>query len=363
MSKNKIQNYIILDFLKNYATLLFIFSIVIWLMQAVRLLDLIYQDGNTFVVYIQYIIFQLPKIISRISIIIFLITIFWTINNLEDSNEIKTISFFGIDPKTLFFKFVKFSIFFAFILILFRTLIVPYFNNKSKELLLGEGIGSFSSLIKKNNFNNPAVGTTIYVEGKNKIGELNNIIIFQEYEPEKNKFIIAKDGIVTKIGNESYFITENGILQEKDPSGNISEINFDKITTDLKSFKKKIAPYYRFQELFFLELLDKFLNDKNIGQKLGSLSELLRMLLAPLIIPSLLLSVSCLFLSREYKINKKILKAYLFAIGFFLLFILEYLLLYSSKKIIFGYVVFFYLIFLFILNLYIANKSFKNAAV
>jgi len=363
MSKNKIQNYIILEFLKNYATLLFIFSLVIWLIQAVRLLDLIYQDGNTFFVYIQYTIFQLPKIISRISIIIFLITIFWTMNNLEDSNEIRTISFFGIDPKALFFKFVKFSLYFALTLILFRAFIVPYFNNKSKELLLGEGIGSFSSLIKKNNFNNPAAGTTIYVEEKNKIGELKNIILFQKNEPGKNKIIIAKDGIVKKAEKESYFITENGILQETDLNGNISQLNFDKITTDLKSFKKKNADYYKVQELFFSELLNKFLNDKDIGQKLGSLSELLKIFLAPLIIPSLLLLVSKLFLSKEYKISKKIIKIYLFVVGFFLLFILEYLLLYSSKKIFFGYLVFFYLISLFMLNLYIANKSFKNATV
>jgi len=363
MSKNKIQNYIILEFLKNYATLLFIFSLVIWLMQAVRLLDLVYQDGNTFFVYIQYTIFQLPKILSRISIIIFLITIFWTISNLEESNEIKTISFFGIDPKALFFKFVKFSLFFAFTIILFRAFIVPYFNNKSKELLLTEGIGSFSSLIKKNNFNNPASGTTIYVEEKNKIGELKNIILFQKNEPGKNKIIIAKDGIIAKEKNEAYFVTENGIIQETDPNGNISQLNFNKITTDIKSFKKKSPDYYKVQELFFSELLNKSLNDKDIVQKLGSLSELLKMFLAPLIIPSLLLLVSKLFLSKEYKINKKKTMIYLFTIGFFLLFILEYLLIYSSKKIFFAYAVFFYLISLFIINLYIANKSFKNAAV
>ncbi len=363
MSKNKIQNYIILEFLKNYATLLFIFSLVIWLMQAVRLLDLVYQDGNTFFVYIQYTIFQLPKIIARLSVIIFFITIFWTLNNLEESNEIKTISFFGIEIKILFFKFVKFSLFFAFILIFFKAFIVPYFNKKSRDLLLEEGIGSFSNLIKENNFNNPSRKTTIYVEEKNKIGELKNIIIFQEEEPGKNKVIIARNGIVTKIKDENYFVTEKGIVQEMDPNGTISQITFDKTATDIKNFKKKSADYYKFNELSFSELLNKYLRDENIGQRLGSLSELLNMFLAPLIIPSLLLLLSSLFLSREYKISKKLLKFYLFVIGFFLIFILEYLLSYSGKNILFGYIVFLYLIFLFILNLYATNKSFKNAAV
>jgi len=362
MSKNKIQNYIILEFLKNYATLLFIFSLVIWLMQAVRLLDLVYQDGNTFFVYIQYTIFQLPKIIARLSIIIFFITIFWTLNNLEESNEIKTISFLGIEMKLLFFKFVKFSLFFALILIFFKAFIVPHFNKKSRDLLLEEGIGSFINLIKENNFNNPSRKTTIYVEEKNKIGELKNVVIFQEEEPGKNKVIIAKNGIVTKIKDENYFVTEKGIVQEMGPSGTISQITFDKTATDIKNFKKKSADYYKFNELSFSELLNKYLNDIG-GQKLGALSELLNMFLAPLIIPSLLLLLSSLFLSREYKISKKLLKFYLFVIGFFLIFILEYLLSYSGKNILFGYIVTIYLTLIFILNLYATNKSFENAAI
>jgi len=360
MSKNKIQNYIILEFLKNYATLLFIFSLVIWLMQAVRLLDLVYQDGNTFFVYIQYTIFQLPKIMARLSIIIFLITIFWTISNLEDSNEIRTISFFGFDPKSLFFKFVKFSLFFALILIFFKAFIVPYFNKKSRNLLLEGGISSFSNLLKENNFNNPSKKTTIYIEEKNKIGELKNIIIFQE-ELATNKVIIARNGIVTKIKEENYLITEKGIVQEMDSKGIISQITFDKTATDIKNFKKKSADYYKFNEFSFSELLN-LLNESG-GKNLGALSELLNILLVPLIIPSLLLLLSRLFISHEYIISKKLLKFYLFVIGFFLIFILEYLLSYSGKNILFGYIFFFYLIFLFIVSLYVANKSFKNAAV
>jgi len=264
--------------------------------------------------------------------------------------------------KLLFFKFVKFSLFFALILIFFKAFIVPHFNKKSRDLLLEEGIGSFINLIKENNFNNPSRKTTIYVEEKNKIGELKNVVIFQEEEPGKNKVIIAKNGIVTKIKDENYFVTEKGIVQEMGPSGTISQITFDKTATDIKNFKKKSADYYKFNELSFSELLNKYLNDIG-GQKLGALSELLNMFLAPLIIPSLLLLLSSLFLSREYKISKKLLKFYLFVIGFFLIFILEYLLSYSGKNILFGYIVTIYLTLIFILNLYATNKSFENAAI
>jgi len=239
MSKNKIQNYIILEFLKNYATLVFIFALVVWITQAVRLLDLVYQDGNSFLVYGQYTLFQLPKIISKISIVIFLIALFWTLNNLEDSNELRTISYFGIEPKIVFFNLLRFSFIFTLILIIFKTFIVPYFNKNSRDILNSEGISSFASLLRENNFNNPSKNTTIYLEEKNRIGELKNIIIFQLENDAGNKTIIAKTGSVTKLKNKSYLITENGLIQELDSKGNLSQITFDKITTDIENFKKK----------------------------------------------------------------------------------------------------------------------------
>jgi len=363
MSKNKIQNYIILEFLKNYATLLFIFSLVIWLMQSVRLLDLIYQDGNTFFVYIKYIIFQFPKIVSKTSIIIFFIAIFLTLNNLEDSNEIKNSSFFGVNPKTLFFKYLKYSLIFALILIIFKTFIIPYFSKKSRTLLLDGGIGSFSNLIKENNFNNPSRRTTIYVEEKNKIGELKNIIIFQEEDIGSSKVIIAKNGIVAKIKNESYFITEKGIIQELNPYGNITQISFDKTTTDIKNFKKKSADYYKFNEFSFIELLRLYLLTEKMKNRSGPASEILDRILSPLVLPTLLLTLGCLFIDRELSINRKKLKIYLFLVGFLIIFLLEFLISYSQKNIFFSYLAIIYIFLIFFLSFYISNLTFKDTNV
>jgi len=359
MSKNKIQNYIILEFLKNYATLLFIFSLTIWMMQAVRLLDLIYQDGNTFFVFIKYTVFQLPKVIGKLSVIIFFIAIFWTLNNLEESNEIRNISFFGIDPEKFFFKFVKFTFFFSLIIIFLKAFIVPYFNKKSRILLIDEGIGAFSNLLKENNFNNPSKLTTIYIKEKNKIGELKNIIIFQENENKFNKVIIAKNGVVTKIKNETYFVAESGIIQEANPNGNISQINFDKTSIDTRDFKKKSADYYKFNEMLFVDLLKLFLNAENTRLATAPLSEIAGMILTPLILPTLVLIFLNLILYRELTINRKKLKFYLFFAGFAIIFILELLISYSQKNIFYFYASFFYVFSIFFIIIFILNFTKK----
>ena len=47
MKKNKLGYYFIQEFLKNYLSILFAFGLIIWITQAVRLLDLIGEEGNS----------------------------------------------------------------------------------------------------------------------------------------------------------------------------------------------------------------------------------------------------------------------------------------------------------------------------
>ena len=129
MKKNKLGYYFIFEFLKNYLSILFAFGLIIWITQAVRLLDLISEDGNSIATYFLYILSLLPKILSRISIIIFFISFVLTISKFEDHNELKALWFSGLDKKIFIIYLVKFSILLVFLLILIRLFVVPYFSN------------------------------------------------------------------------------------------------------------------------------------------------------------------------------------------------------------------------------------------
>ena len=253
MKKNKLGYYFILEFLKNYLSILFAFGLIIWITQAVRLLDLISEDGNSIATYFLYILSTFPKIVSRISIIIFFISFVVTISKFEDHNELKALWFSGLDKKIFITYLVKFSILFVFLLILIRLFIVPYFSNYSRYLLLNSAVGSIAPLIKYNNFNNPLKKITIYVGKKNQIDELEDIILF-ENNAEKSKTIIAKSGVILNENNKNLLVLLNGSVQEENNNKKIAIIDFDKITLDLSQYSKKTVDYYKFPEVSSIEL-------------------------------------------------------------------------------------------------------------
>ncbi len=328
MKKNKLGYYFIREFLKNYLSILFAFGLIIWITQAVRLLDLIGEEGNSVKTYFLYALSVMPKYFSKISIAIFFISFFVTIIKFQEHNELNALWFSGLEKKKFINYLLKSSILIIAIFNLVRSLIIPYFSNYSRYLLLNSGVGAIGPLIKQNNFNNPLKKITIYVGKKNKINEIEDIILFEENSDFK-KTIIAKSGVLINENNKNLLVLVDGSIQEERKDKKISILDFDKITLDLIQYNKKAIDYYKFNEILTIELLKKL----NSSQNLNIIGELNDRFIMPLFIPALILLACSLIITNKEIINNNLLKLLVFTYGFTIIIISEILLDFSSKKI------------------------------
>ena len=331
MKKNKLGYYFIQEFLKNYLSILFAFGLIIWITQAVRLLDLIGEEGNSIKTYFLYILSIMPKYFSKISLIIFFISFVVTISKFEDHNELRALWFSGLEKKKFINYLIRSSIILIVILVIVRCFIVPYFSNYSRYLLLNTGVGAIGPLLKQNNFNNPLKKITIYVGKKNQINELEDIILFEDGADIK-KTIIAKSGAVINENNKNLLVLVEGSIQEERKDKKISILDFDKITLDLSQYNKKTVDYYKFNEMFFLELVKRF-NNKTDAQLSNIAGELNDRIVMPLFIPSLVLLACLLIITNKEIINNNFIKLIIFSYGILIIIISEILVDLSSKNI------------------------------
>ena len=363
MKKNKLGYYFAQEFLKNYLSILLAFGLIIWITQAVRLLDLIGEEGNSIKTYFLYILSILPKFFSRISIIIFFISFVVTISKFEEHNELRALWFSGLEKKKFINYLLKSTVIFVLILIIIRCFIVPHFSNYSRYLLLNSEVGSIGSLLKQNHFNNPLKKITIYVGKKNQINELEDIILFEDGENIK-KTILAKSGVVINKNNKNLLVLVDGSIQEERKDKKISILDFDKTTLDLSQYSKKTVNYYKFNEMFFLELL-KRLDDKSDVHLANIISELNDRIAMPLFIPSLVLLACLSIITNKEIINNNFIKLIIFSYGILIIIISEILLDFSSKNIklsLFLYVVpiLFLIINWLLLNYFLKRENIKS---
>ena len=69
MFKNKIYKYYFYEFINIFVLISLSLSILIWMTQAARLLELITEYGNSVPIYIKYVLFMYPKILDNIFLI------------------------------------------------------------------------------------------------------------------------------------------------------------------------------------------------------------------------------------------------------------------------------------------------------
>ena len=363
MRKNKLGYYFAQEFLKNYLSILFAFGLIIWITQAVRLLDLIGEEGNSITTYFLYILSILPKFFSRISIIIFFISFVVTISKFEEHNELRALWFSGLEKKKFINYLLRSTVIFVLILIIIRCFIVPHFSNYSRYLLLNSGVSAIGPLLKQNNFNNPLKKITIYVGKKNQINELEDIILFED-DANIKKTIVAKSGVVINENNKNLLVLVEGSIQEERKDRKISILDFDKTTLDLSQYSKKTVDYYKFNEMFFLELLKRS-NNKNDAQLSNIVGELNDRIVMPLFIPSLVLLACLLIITNKEIINNNFIKLIIFSYGILIIIISEILLDFSSKNInwsLFLYVspILFLIINWLLLNYFLKRENIKS---
>ena len=139
----------------------------------------------------------------------------------------------------------------------------------------------------------------------------------------------------------------------------ITILDFDKTTLDLSQYNKKSADYYKFNEMFFLELIKKT-TDKEDYQRINSLGELNDRIIMPLFIPCLVILASFLIITNQEIINYNLLKIIIFFFGVFLIIISEILLDLSSKKLQASLLLYLSPLFLHLLNWILLNYFLNN---
>ena len=256
-NKNLIFNNFFINVTKTLIFLLVAFSLIVWIIQAVNYLDFVTEDGHDLIVYFNYTLLNLPKIIVRLTPLIFLITIYHVITTYEDNNELKIFWLFGV--KKIFFlkKIIFFSFCLTLILIFLNTSIIPYFQKSARTFIQESNIDFFPSLIKEKKFIDTVENLTIFIE-KNNSNFYENIFL-KEDKTKSQRIIIAKNGELINENYEKFINLYDGKIIEITDE-NILEFSFKSTSIDLSEYITKSVTDFKIQEKSTVELFDCYWN-------------------------------------------------------------------------------------------------------
>ena len=256
-NKNLIFYNFFINITKSFIFLLLSFSLIVWIIQAVNYLDFITDDGHDLVVYLNYTLLNLPKIIVRLTPLIFLISIYYVITNYEDNNELNIFWLFGIKKIIFLKKIIVFSFYLTLTIIFLNNALIPYFQKTARTFIQESNIDFFPSLIKEKKFIDTVKGLTIFIE-KNNSNYYENIFL-KEDKVNSQRVIIAKNGELINTNYEKRINLYDGkIIDIADK--NILEFSFKSTSIDLSKYLTKSILDFKIQERSTIELFNCYWN-------------------------------------------------------------------------------------------------------
>jgi len=266
--RNTIYRYFFTEFISLFTLILISICVIVWIVQAVNYLDFVTEDGHAFSVYFTYSILNIPKVISRLIPLVFLISLLTTILRFENNNELLVFWTSGLNKIRLVNLAFKISILITLFQLLLSLAVSPSSLNFARSILKSSSITLFSSLVKEKKFNDTVKGLTIFVEEKKPNGEMLNVFLRDDTSSNaKSKTIIAKKGhIITKgvmpfvkvgvLSEQNFLVLFDGVIHTEKMNNKINFLNFYKTEINLSYFDTKTTTYPKIQENNTLSLLN-----------------------------------------------------------------------------------------------------------
>ena len=228
-------------------------SLVIWVFQAVNYLDIMIEDGRDYLVYLKFSLLSFPKILSKILPFVLFFSIFYVTTKYELSNELIIFWNFGVHKMQIVNFIFVISILLMLLQIFLASYIVPYSQDLARSFLRSSTVNFYENFIKPQKFNDTIRGVTIYSDGKNKNGFLQNLYIKRELENNQYQITYAKSGEFKDISNTTVLVLyEGATITAKDKD--YSNITFSKSDFVLSNLETNTTTYKKTQEISSIKL-------------------------------------------------------------------------------------------------------------
>ena len=304
-------------------------TLIVWVVQGVNLLDIVTEKGHSIRVYFFYSLLNLPKILSKLLVFTYFLTLFVILNRYEENNEILIFWTNGI-KKIYFINFIlRFSILFVSLQLILNLFIVPTSQKMAQDYLRNSSLDFFPKLIEEKKFSNVMENLTIFVDEYEDGGNLKGVYIKEKLKDNESKIIIASSGKLNRNSDGFNFKLLDGKITNQVNNNDFS-IAFEETNYDLSSLDTKIRKLNKLSEenslILFLCLKNNFIDRKDLKFiRCGEVSdyslrkiyeEFFKRLINPIYIIILSLISTLIILKSKFDYLTHYFKFFLFFLGF-----------------------------------------------
>lgn len=252
----QIERYIFRNAVIAFMACLVALTLVIWVTQILRELDLVTGKGQTFAIFLTVTMLSLPALITIIAPVALFIATLYVLNKLNGDSELIVMSAAGMAPGRLLRPFAVIMLAVSIVVAAMTLYLMPASFAALRDLITQIRADFVATIVKEGQFTTLESGLTFHF--RQRAGDaLLGIFMQDRRDPEKTTIYLAERGQTVDVNGQSYLILEKGSVQRQEPNSRDSAIvTFERYAIDLSSFGENGGEIvYKPRERSTMELL------------------------------------------------------------------------------------------------------------
>jgi lipopolysaccharide export system permease protein len=279
-----IGRYIFRTTLGAFVMVIVCLTALIWVTQALREIELMTNQGQTALVFMQITALIIPHLVVLLAPVALLMAVAYVLNKLGTDSEIIVMNASGMSPWRLFRPFLAVAVLVSVGVAILSAYLAPASLHTFRTWFLEVRTDLVTYVVRPGRFVTVTSGVTFHIRERQTNGELLGVLIDDKRNPKEHLSILAERGEILKNEYGTFLILQGGTVQRHEtgePEPHI--VVFDRYAFELSQFANPLTVNHSVRERYLWQLLWPEPNDPLPKSQPGQLrAELHDRIFAPL---------------------------------------------------------------------------------
>ena len=233
----KLHFYVLRQVLGPFLLFSLLLTLVVWMTQSLRLLDLVINSGQTASIFAYLTMMMVPSLLVIIVPIAFFGAALYTLNKLNTDSELVVMWSAGVSRMQLAGPVMVAALLAVGITYACGLYLMPSGQRLMKDKVFDIRADIGAAILREGAFTTPSEGLTVFIRALSPGGEIRGILVHDNRDAARPITYLAESGILAQTRAGARLIMLNGNIGRGEERGaKLSTLKFDRYVFDLDQY-------------------------------------------------------------------------------------------------------------------------------
>ncbi|HEY1962017.1 MAG TPA: LPS export ABC transporter permease LptF [Rhizomicrobium sp.] len=234
------SRYVLRQLIEPVLLFTFLLTVVIWLSQSLRLLDLVINRGQSAPTFVYLTVMMLPQLLVIILPIAFFGGALYGLHRLNTESELVVMTASGYSRTQLAIPVLLAAAIAMALTYLCALYLMPTGQRAMKAEVMSIRADIGTAILSEGTFNTPVKGLTVFIRELNADGHIRGILVHDNRNAIRPTTYIAQSGVLAQTPAGPRLIMINGTVEQASSNGaQLSVLKFQRYVFDLDQFAEQ----------------------------------------------------------------------------------------------------------------------------